>query len=81
MTPEKVQHLIEEGLSGAVVEVTDLQGTGDHFSAVVAWAGFESMTLVQQHQAVYDTLGEFLTREIHALQLKTRTANDASEKD
>lgn len=81
MRPEEVQHLIEEGLSGATAEVTDLQGTGDHFSAVVAWDGFETMTLIQQHQAVYGTLGSFLTREIHALQLKTQTANDASEKD
>ncbi|MDP6456304.1 MAG: BolA/IbaG family iron-sulfur metabolism protein [Candidatus Marinimicrobia bacterium] len=81
MTSEEVQHLIEEGLSGATAEVTDLQGTGDHFSAVVAWNGFTDMTLVQQHQAVYDTLGDFLTREIHALQLKTQTANDVSEKD
>ena len=36
--------------------------------------GLEGATaLIQQHQAVYQTLGTFLTNEIHALQLKTST--------
>lgn len=71
MKAEEVQDLIQNGLNGSTAEVTDLQGTGDHFSARVVWSGFEGMTLIQQHQAVYKTLGDFLTREIHALQLKT----------
>ncbi|MEE2876439.1 MAG: BolA/IbaG family iron-sulfur metabolism protein [Candidatus Neomarinimicrobiota bacterium] len=71
MEVEEVQNLIEDGLGGATAEVTDLQGTGDHFSARVIWSGFDGMSLIQQHQAVYKTLGGFLTNEIHALQLKT----------
>ena len=73
MKAEEVQDLIQKGLEGATAEVTDLQGTGDHFSACVTWSGFEELTLIQQHQAVYQTLGTFLTNEIHALQLKTST--------
>jgi|LULX01.1.fsa_nt_gb stress-induced morphogen len=73
MKTEEVQNLIQEGLDGATAEVTDLQGTGDHFSARVIWSGFEGLSLIQQHQAVYKTLGTFLTNEIHALQLKTST--------
>lgn len=73
MKAEEVQNLIQNGLDGATAEVSDLQGTGDHFSAEVVWSGFDGMSLIQQHQAVYKTLGNFLTREIHALQLKTST--------
>jgi len=29
--------------------------------------------MIQQHQQVYKTLGNYLTNEIHALQLKTMT--------
>ena len=61
MKTEEVQNLIEIGLDGAEAEVT----------ATVAWRGFEGMSLIQQHQAVYKTLGDYLTKEIHALQLKT----------
>ena len=71
MKTKEVQNLIEIGLDGAEAEVTDPQRTGDHFSATVAWRGFEGMSLIQQHQAVYKTLGDYLTKEIHALQLKT----------
>ena len=34
---------------------------------------FEGLSLVDQHQLVYKTLGNYLTNEIHALQLKTMT--------
>ena len=71
MKTVEVRNLIKIGLDGAEVKVTDPQGTGDHFAATVVWSGFEDMSLIQQHQAVYKTLGDYLTREIHALQLKT----------
>ncbi len=73
MNSEQVKKLIEESLSGAAVEVIDERGTGDHFSAVVEWTGFEGLSLLEQHQKVYEAVGELLTREIHALQLKTFT--------
>ncbi len=73
MTTDHVKELIEAGLPGAAVEVTDERATGDHFSAVIEWAGFEGLSLLEQHQKVYAAVGEYLTREIHALQLKTFT--------
>ncbi|MBF89824.1 MAG: BolA family transcriptional regulator [Candidatus Marinimicrobia bacterium] len=71
MEVEEVKNLIENGLSGSIVKVKDLKGTGDHFSVEVIWSGFEDMTLIEQHQKVYKTLGKLLTNEIHALQLRT----------
>jgi len=71
MTTDQVKELIETGLPGAAVEVTDERASGDHFSAVIEWTGFEGLSLLEQHQKVYGAVGEYLTKEIHALQLKT----------
>ena len=71
MEASKVKELITAGLAVSHVEVTDTTGTGDHFSAVVVSDDFKELSLVDQHQLVYRTLGNYLTNEIHALQLKT----------
>ena len=71
MEASKVKELITAELAVSHVEVTDTTGTGDHFSAVVVSDDFKELSLVEQHQMVYKTLGNYLTKEIHALQLKT----------
>ncbi len=71
MEPEQVKALIENGIADAKVEVVDTTGTEDHFSAVVISPSFDGLSLVEQHQAVYQAVGGHMTREIHALQLKT----------
>ena len=50
--------------------------TGDHFSAIVVSDDFINLSLVEQHQLVYKTLGNYLTNEIHALQLKTLSKSE-----
>ena len=69
----KVKELIIGGLTDPQVEVADTTGTGDHFSAVIISDDFKDLSLIEQHQLVYKTLGDYLTNEIHALQLKTYT--------
>ena len=71
MDPEAVKELIQEGIPGANIEVVDTTGTRDHFSAIVISDSFEGLSLVEQHQAVYQAVGDHMTNEIHALQLKT----------
>ena len=71
MEASKVKELITTRLAVSHVEVTDTTGTGDHFSAVVVSDDFKELSLVEQHQMVYKTLGNYLTKEIRALQLKT----------
>ena len=75
METNKISELISSGLNNAHVEVTDTTGGGDHFSATVISDDFEGLSLVDQHQLVYNTLGNYLTNEIHALQLKTMTTS------
>ena len=71
MDPEAVKELIQEGIPGANIEVVDTTGTKDHFSAIVISDSFEGLSLVEQHQAVHQAVGDHMTKEIHALQLKT----------
>ena len=71
MEASKVKELIIAGLTDPYVEVTDTTGTGDHFSAVIISDDFNDLSLIKQHQLVYKSLGNYLTKEIHALQLKT----------
>ena len=74
MDAAKIESLIKEALPGAEVEITDLAGDGDHYSAEVIWSGFEGQSRVQQHQTVYAALKGRMGGELHALQLKTRAS-------
>jgi acid stress-induced BolA-like protein IbaG/YrbA len=76
MEISKISELISSELNNAHVEVTDTTGGGDRFSATVASNDFQGLSLVDQHQLVYKTLGNYLTNEIHALQLKTITRSE-----
>jgi acid stress-induced BolA-like protein IbaG/YrbA len=73
MDPQEIKRLIEAGLPGALVEVRDTTGGGDHFEALVVSGSFEGKGLVERHKAVYATLGDALRARIHALSLATLT--------
>lgn len=75
MTPTEIQRLIEAGLPGARVEVQGDDGV--HFEALVVSEQFRGLSTVRQHQRVYQTLGERLGRDIHALALRTATPDGA----
>ena len=79
MTVEELIQKIKAGLPNSEVQVVDLNGTGDHFSAVVIASEFEGKNRIQQHQAVYKTVSDVLTKELHALQLKTYTPKQWKE--
>lgn len=82
MTPEDVERLIEEGITDAEATVTHPRGEHDedHLAAVVVSPAFEGESLVQQHQLVYDALGEHMTRDIHALELTTYTPEEYEDR-
>lgn len=81
MKPAEVERLIEEGIEDANATVTtprdpDQQFEDAHFAAVVVSPAFEGKTLVQQHQLVYDALGDHMTDEVHAMEIKTYTPEE-----
>jgi acid stress-induced BolA-like protein IbaG/YrbA len=70
MTKEEIQQLIQAGLPDAKVIVRG--DDGQHFEAEVVSPAFAGKNPVQQHRMVYQTLGEKMGREIHALKLTTK---------
>ncbi|MEE8211184.1 MAG: BolA/IbaG family iron-sulfur metabolism protein [Acidiferrobacterales bacterium] len=70
MQPEQIRQMIEQGLAGARVSVA---GDGQHFEAVVVSDVFAGKSMVQQHQLVYQVLGDKMKADIHALSLRTYT--------
>ncbi len=72
-----VQQMIEGHIPDSTCEVTDLTGTSDHFAVYVTSPSFRGKTLIQQHKMVYAAVGEYLTREIHALSIKTELPEES----
>ncbi|HEY0627494.1 MAG TPA: BolA family transcriptional regulator [Allosphingosinicella sp.] len=73
MAAEEIEALIREGIPDARVEITDLAGDGDHYSARVIAESFRGLPRVKQHQRVYEALGGRMGGVLHALQLTTAT--------
>lgn len=66
-----IERLIRESLPDAVVQIQDLAGDGDHYSATVVSSAFKGKSRVQQHQLVYAALKGRMGGELHALALTT----------
>lgn len=73
-----MQARILAALPGADVELEDLTGTQDHWSARVVSEAFEGQPLVKRHRAVYGIFKAEMGGAIHALQLETLTPAEAA---
>ena len=71
MSEKKIKQFIIEAIPDAIVEIEDLQGDGDHYSAIVKSKSFVGKTRVDQHKMVYDAFKGKMGSELHALKLKT----------
>ena len=82
MDAEEIGNLIEASLSDATAIVTTRSDLpeDDHYEAIVVSPEFDGKPLVQQHQLVYDALGEHMTRDIHALELSTFTPEEYEQR-
>ena len=81
MDTDEVERRIEAGIADADASVTlprvpDEDHEDAHFAAVVVSPAFEGKSLVDQHQMVYDALGDAMTDDIHALEMKTYTPDE-----
>jgi stress-induced morphogen len=76
MAATEIERLIKETLPDAVVEIDDLAGDGDHYSARIVSEAFRGKSRVQQHQIVYQALQGRMGGELHALALETGAPKD-----
>lgn len=71
LSANDIKIYISQGLACEFVQV--LGDDGQHFEAIVVSAEFVGKNMVQQHQLVYQALGDRMRQEIHALSIKTFT--------
>ncbi len=70
MQVEEIKEKIEQGITDSEVYV---EWDGRHFQAIVVSDAFSGKNMVQQHQLVYQTLGDKVGDDIHALSINTYT--------
>jgi stress-induced morphogen len=74
MDPQEVERLIESAIPKSEATVTAPRpGDDEHLAAEVVSPAFEGKSLVEQHEMVYDALGDRMTTNIHALKVTTGT--------
>tara|TARA_B110000438_G_C15195497_1_gene386382 strand:- start:100 stop:330 length:231 start_codon:yes stop_codon:yes gene_type:complete len=70
---EIIVELITKSIPGSKVEIEDLRGDKDHYSATVISELFKGKTKIDQHKMVYESLEGKMGNELHALMLKTKS--------
>ena len=72
MNLEDIKNLIKEAMPDATIEIKDLAGDGNHYSATVTSSQFSGKSKIEQHKMVYNSLKGRMGNELHALAIKTK---------
>ena len=68
---DEIKKHILEAIPDASIEIKDLMGDNNHYSAVIKSKVFKGMNTIEQHKLVYKSLKGKMGNELHALTLKT----------
>ena len=68
---EEIKKLIKDSIPDASIEIKDLMGDNNHYSAVIKSKIFKGMNRIEQHKIVYKSLKGKMGNELHALSLIT----------
>ena len=69
---EEIKTLIKESIPDAEIDIQDLAGDGNHYSATVTSAKFSGKSKIEQHKMVFNSLKGKMGNELHALAIKTK---------
>ena len=72
MDLKEIEKLIRESMPDAKVEIQDLAGDGNHYSAIITSLSFLGKSKIEQHKIVYAALKGKMGNELHALAIKTK---------
>ena len=67
----EIKKLIKESLPDASIEIKDLMGDNNHYSATIKSNLFKNLTKIEQHKIVYKSLKGKMGNELHALSITT----------
>ena len=80
MNLKEIESLIKESLPDAKVEIQDLAGDGNHYSATIISSKFLGKSKIEQHKMVYNSLKGKMGNELHALAIKTKEKDGSTNK-
>ena len=72
MNLKEIENHIKEALPDAIIEIQDLAGDGNHYSATVTSSQFVGKNKIEQHKMVYNSLKGKMGNELHALEIETK---------
>jgi len=75
MDLKEIEKHIKDALPNASIEIQDLAGDGNHYSATITSSEFIGKSKIEQHKMVYDSLKGKMGNELHALAIKTKENN------
>ena len=78
MDLSEIESLIKEAMPDAKVEIQDLAGDGNHYSATIISSKFVGKSKIEQHKMVYSSLKGKMGNELHALAIKTKETDGST---
>ena len=84
MLVEKIESKLNAGLNIHSLKIIDdshkhanhSQSSGGHFKVIIRSNDFKDKSLIERHRMVYAILDQMLKKEIHALSIDARTAEE-----
>ena len=67
----EIKKLIKESIPDATIEIKDLMGDNNHYSATIISNSFKNLNKIDQHKLVYKSLKGKMGNELHALSITT----------
>ena len=68
---KEIKKLIISSIPDATIEIKDLMGDENHYSAVIKSKMFAGLSKIDQHKLVYKSLKGKMGNELHALTITT----------
>ena len=68
---DEIRKLIKETIPDAKIEIIDLAGDNNHYSAKIKSRMFKNLNKIEQHKLVYKSLKGKMGNELHALSINT----------
>tara|TARA_B100001093_G_scaffold504015_1_gene559219 strand:+ start:7383 stop:7616 length:234 start_codon:yes stop_codon:yes gene_type:complete len=73
LTEKEIKELIISSIPDATIEIKDLMGDNNHYSAIIKSKAFINLSKIEQHKLVYKSLKGKMGNELHALAITTET--------
>ena len=81
MTKEDILKRLTNYFKDSKIDVQDLTGSANHYSILVISDDFIDISLINRHKIIYNIFQNEMTLEIHALQIKTFTFEEWTQKN